>query len=99
MAERLGDASDVQSQTAEPRLYQVLLLNDDFTPMDFVVLVLRRFFNKAEEEATSIMWNVHKSGRGIAGVFPLEIAEMKVLQVTQFAKANEHPLKCTLESV
>ena len=78
-------------------MFAVLLLNDDYTPMDFVVLVLRRFFNKNEEEATAIMLDVHKKGSGIAGVFTLEVAEMKVMQVNQFAQMNQHPLKSTLE--
>lgn len=80
-----------------PKMFAVLLLNDDYTPMDFVVLVLRRFFNKNEEEATAIMLDVHKKGSGIAGVFTLEVAEMKVMQVNQFAQMNQHPLKSTLE--
>ncbi len=81
-----------------PKMYKVLLLNDDFTPMDFVVLVLRRFFAKSEEAATAIMLDVHKKGAGIAGVFTLEMAEMKTMQVNQFARMNQHPLKCTLEA-
>ena len=80
-----------------PKMYKVILLNDDFTPMDFVVLVLRRFFAKTEEQATEIMLDVHKKGAGIAGVFTLEMAEMKSMQVNQFARMNQHPLKCTLE--
>ncbi len=80
-----------------PKMYTVLLLNDDYTPMEFVTLVLRRFFGKSEEEATKIMLNVHKKGAGVAGVFSLEIAEMKVMQTNQFAQMNKHPLKSTLE--
>lgn len=80
-----------------PKMYKVLLLNDDFTPMEFVVLVLRRFFAKSEEESTKIMLDVHKKGSGLAGVYTLEMAEMKVMQVNQFARQNQHPLKCTLE--
>lgn len=80
-----------------PRMYRVLLLNDDFTPMDFVVLVLKRFFTKTEEEATQIMLDVHRKGAGTAGVFTLEMAEMKVMQVNQFARMNQHPLKSVLE--
>lgn len=80
-----------------PKMYKVILLNDDYTPMDFVVLVLRRFFAKSEEEATKIMLDVHKKGAGVAGVFSLEIAEMKVMQVNQFAQLNQNPLKSTLE--
>lgn len=80
-----------------PKMYKVLLLNDDYSPMEFVVLVLRRFFGKNEEEATKIMLDVHKKGSGVAGVFTLEVAEMKVMQVNQFSQLNEHPLKSTLE--
>lgn len=80
-----------------PKLYKVILLNDDYTPMDFVVLVLRRFFGKDEGQATKVMLDVHKKGAGVAGVFTLEVAEMKVMQVNQFAQMNEHPLKSTLE--
>ncbi|WP_413557816.1 ATP-dependent Clp protease adapter ClpS [Bdellovibrio sp. HCB209] len=80
-----------------PKMYKVILLNDDYTPMDFVVLVLRRFFAKSEDEATKIMLDVHKKGAGVAGVFSLEIAEMKVMQVNQFAQLNQNPLKSTLE--
>ncbi len=81
-----------------PKMYKVIVLNDDFTPMDFVVLVLRRFFAKTEEQATEIMLDVHKKGAGVAGVFTLEMAEMKSMQVNQFSRMNQHPLKCTLEA-
>lgn len=81
-----------------PRMYKVLLLNDDFTPMEFVVMILKRFFAKVDEEAQKIMLDVHKKGTGIAGVYILEVAEMKVMQVNQFARMNQHPLKCTLEA-
>ncbi len=80
-----------------PKMYKVILLNDDYTPMEFVVLVLHRFFGKTESEATKIMLDVHKKGAGVAGVFTLEVAEMKVMQVNQYAQMNEHPLKSTLE--
>ena len=80
-----------------PKMYKVLLLNDDYTPMDFVVLVLKRFFGKNEQEATKIMLEVHHKGAGVAGVFSLEVAEMKVMQTNQFAQLNQHPLKATLE--
>lgn len=80
-----------------PKMYKVMLLNDDFTPMEFVVLVLRRFFAKSEEEATKVMLDVHKKGAGLAGVYTLEMAEMKVMQVNQYSRQNQHPLKCTLE--
>ena len=80
-----------------PKMYVVILLNDDYTPMDFVVLVLRRFFGKSDEEAQKIMLDVHKKGSGTAGVYTLEVAEMKVMQVNQFAQLNQHPLKGSLE--
>ncbi|WP_413291611.1 ATP-dependent Clp protease adapter ClpS [Bdellovibrio sp. HCB337] len=80
-----------------PKMYKVILLNDDYTPMEFVVLILRRFFGKNEDEATKVMLDVHKKGSGVAGVFTLEVAEMKVMQVNQYSQMNEHPLKSTLE--
>ncbi len=82
-----------------PKMYAVLLLNDDYTPMEFVILVLKKFFAKTDEQATQVMLDVHKKGSGIAGVFTLENAEMKVMQVNQFARHNQHPLKSTLEEV
>lgn len=88
---------DTVPKVDTPRLYKVLLLNDDFTPMDFVVLVLKKFFSKNEQDATRIMLDVHHQGTGIAGIFALEAAEMKVMQVNQFARQNQHPLKSTLE--
>jgi ATP-dependent Clp protease adaptor protein ClpS len=80
-----------------PKMYKVILLNDDYTPMDFVTLVLRRYFAKDEEQANKIMLDVHKKGAGVAGVYTLEIAEMKAMQVNQFSRQNQHPLKTTLE--
>lgn len=88
---------DTINQVDVPKMYKVLLLNDDFTPMDFVILVLRRFFAKTEDQATQIMLDVHKKGSGTAGVFTLEVAEMKAMQVNQLSRANQHPLKCQLE--
>lgn len=88
---------DVLPVVETPRMYAVVLLNDDYTPMDFVILVLRRFFGKNEEEAQKIMLDVHEKGSGTAGVFTLEVAEMKVMQVNQFSQLNSHPLKCTLK--
>ncbi len=81
----------------QPTLYKVILLNDDFTPMEFVVVVLERFFYKNREEATHIMLHVHQKGIGICGLFTREIAETKVRQVMLFASQNRHPLQCTLE--
>lgn len=78
-------------------MYKVVLLNDDYTPMEFVVVVLERFFGKSQEEATQIMLHVHRRGIGICGVYPYEIAETKVTQVIDFARKNEHPLQCMLE--
>ena len=80
-----------------PSLYRVLILNDDYTPMEFVVHVLERFFNKDVETATKIMLRVHQHGIGECGVFTYEVAETKVSQVIDFARENQHPLQCTLE--
>jgi len=84
-------------KTKKPAMYKVLLLNDDYTPMEFVVHVLERFFSKSRQEATDIMLHVHRRGVGICGVFTYEIAETKVAQVMDFARANEQPLQCTME--
>ncbi|MCZ6863739.1 MAG: ATP-dependent Clp protease adapter ClpS [Alphaproteobacteria bacterium] len=84
-------------KTKKPSLYKVLMLNDDYTPMEFVVSVLERFFNKSHEEATQIMLHVHQRGVGVCGVFTYEIAETKVNQVMEFARRQQHPLQCTLE--
>jgi len=81
----------------EPKRYKVILVNDDFTPMEFVVEVLRSFFYLNEETATRIMLNVHTKGKGVCGVFSKDIAETKVVIVNEFAKENEHPLLCTME--
>jgi len=84
-------------RTKKPALYKVLLLNDDYTPMDFVVLVLERFFGKDRTAATEIMLAVHKKGVGLCGVYTYEIAETKVAQVMAFSRQHQHPLQCTLE--
>lgn len=84
-------------KTRKPNMYKVLLLNDDFTPMEFVVHVLERFFNKNRQEATDIMLHVHRRGVGVCGIFTHEVAETKVAQVMDFARANEQPLQCTME--
>ena len=84
-------------KTKKPSMYKVILLNDDYTPMEFVVHVLEKFFNKSRQEATDIMLHVHRRGVGICGVFTYEIAETKVAQVMDFARANEQPLQCTME--
>lgn len=81
----------------KPPLYKVLLLNDDYTPMEFVVVLLMRFFNMNQEQAEQVMIHVHTKGIGVCGVFPKEIAETKVRIVTDFASENQHPLQCTME--
>ena len=86
-----------KSVVKPPNPYKVLLLNDDYTPMEFVILVLERFFSKSHEEATNIMLHVHQKGVGICGVFTYEVAETKVTQVMDLAQQQEHPLQCTLE--
>jgi ATP-dependent Clp protease adaptor protein ClpS len=92
-----GIVTKPKPKTKKPSLYKVLLLNDDYTPMDFVVLVLERFFNKNREDATRIMLHVHQKGVGICGVYTYEIAETKVARVMNFARQNQHPLQCTME--
>lgn len=84
-------------KTKRPSLYRVLLLNDDYTPMEFVVLCLQRFFRMNMDEATRVMLHVHQKGVGVCGVFSYEVAETKVGQVMDFARQNQHPLQCTLE--
>ncbi|GBO80240.1 clp protease adaptor protein ClpS [Acetobacter aceti NRIC 0242] len=84
-------------KTRKPSMYKVLMLNDDYTPMEFVVHVLERFFNKNRDEATNIMLHVHKKGVGVCGVFTYEVAESKVSLVMDLARQNQHPLQCTIE--
>ena len=84
-------------QVKEPPSYQVVLINDDYTPMEFVVMVLEKIFNKKSEEATQIMLHVHKNGLGVCGTFTYEVAESKCKAVMDLAKKNEHPLQCTME--
>lgn len=86
-----------EGKTAFPGMYKVLLLNDDFTPMEFVTLILEKFFAKTHQEATEIMIQVHKSGVGICGVFTHEVAETKVTQVMDYARQHEQPLQCIME--
>jgi ATP-dependent Clp protease adaptor protein ClpS len=86
-----------RTQTKRPSMYRVLLLNDDYTPMEFVILVLQSYFNKNAEEATQIMLHVHHHGVGECGVFTYEIAETKVAQVMDHARKNQHPLQCIME--
>ena len=96
-----GDQTGVitrsHTETKKPSMYKVLLLNDDYTPMEFVVVVLMRFFRMDQQQATTIMLHVHRRGVGICGVYSYEIAETKVKQVSDFARRNEHPLQCTME--
>ncbi|UTO29347.1 ATP-dependent Clp protease adapter ClpS [Bartonella harrusi] len=89
--------TQMRSRLQNPKLYRVLLLNDDYTPMDFVVFVLKNFFKKSFEEATSIMLHVHKNGIGECGAYSYEIAEMKVVQVRECARQNEYPLQCIMK--
>ena len=92
-----GVIEKVKPKTKKPSMYKVIMLNDDYTPMEFVVHVLVRFFSKTREEATKIMLHVHQQGVGICGVFSYEIAETKVMQVMDCARQNQHPLQCTIE--
>ncbi|WP_089268413.1 ATP-dependent Clp protease adapter ClpS [Jannaschia aquimarina] len=95
-----GDTTVVtktKPKTAKPPLYKVLLLNDDYTPMEFVVHVLERFFGVSHSQAVEIMLTVHKKGVAVVGVYSHEIAETKVAQVMDFARRNQHPLQCTME--
>lgn len=87
----------IESELRPPSMYKVILINDDYTPMDFVIEVLARFFDKHEPQATDIMLTIHHQGKGICGIYPFGIAETKVLQVNQFARESQHPLLCTLE--
>ncbi len=86
-----------KTQAKKPSMYRVLLLNDDYTPMEFVITVLRKFFNKGQDEAHSIMLHVHHNGVGECGVFTYEVAETKVTQVMDFARKHQHPLQCIME--
>jgi len=93
----IGVITKTRPKTKKPSLYKVLLLNDDYTPMEFVIHVLERFFNKSPEEATIIMLHVHQHGVGICGLYTYEVAETKVTQVMDFARQHQHPLQCTME--
>jgi len=92
-----GIATKTRPKTKKPAMYKVLMLNDDYTPMEFVVGVLEKFFNLSPQQATEIMLHVHQRGVGICGVFTYEIAETKVTQVMDIARQREHPLQCTIE--
>ena len=86
-----------ETKLKPPPLYKVMLLNDDYTPMDFVVLVIQNFFYKSREQATQIMLKVHRDGMGVCGVFPRDVAATKVEQVVGFARQHQHPLQCVME--
>jgi ATP-dependent Clp protease adaptor protein ClpS len=86
-----------RSRTKPPPLFRVVLLNDDFTPMDFVVVVLQNFFAMSREQATIVMLKVHREGKGICGVYPRDVAATKVEQVSAFARQHQHPLACVME--
>ena len=92
-----GVVVKTKPKTKKPSMYKVIMLNDDYTPMEFVIYVLERFFSMNREEATRIMLHVHQRGVGVCGVFTYEVAETKVTQVMDFARQNQHPLQCTLE--
>ena len=92
-----GTIIEEKIEVKKPSFYQVLIMNDDYTPMEFVILVLERFFKKSRAEATQIMLHVHQKGMGVCGLYPYEIAETKVVQVMDFAKKNQHPLQCAME--
>jgi ATP-dependent Clp protease adaptor protein ClpS len=92
-----GLVLEAKPKTKKPAMYKVLMLNDDYTPMEFVVHILELFFNKGGEDAARIMLHVHQRGVGICGVYTYEVAETKVTQVIDFARQHEHPLQCTLE--
>ena len=92
-----GTVKLTRTKTQKPAMYKVLLLNDDYTPMEFVIYVLQRFFSKSAEDATKVMLHVHQNGVGICGVFTYEVAETKVTQVMDMARQHDHPLQCTME--
>ncbi len=95
----IGVATKTRTKPKKPSQYKVLLLNDDYTPMEFVVAVLKRFFGMNMEEATRVMLHVHQKGVGVCGIFTYEVAETKVTQVMDAARENQHPLQCTLEKI
>jgi ATP-dependent Clp protease adaptor protein ClpS len=94
---RTGALTLTRTRTKKPSMYKVLMLNDDYTPMEFVVDVLQHIFQKNREEATEIMLHVHQKGVGVCGVYTYEVAETKVTQTVDYARKNQHPLQCTLE--
>ncbi len=92
-----GIVTKTRPKTKKPSLYKVLILNDDYTPMEFVVHILERVFGKAREEAVEIMLHVHRRGVGVCGVYTFEVAETKVAQVIEMARRHQHPLQCSME--
>ena len=94
---QIGIATKTRAKPKKPSQFKVLMLNADYTPMEFVVMVLKRFFSMDLEQATRVMLHVHQRGVGVCGIFPYEIAETKVNKVMDFARQNQHPLQCTLE--
>ena len=100
MATKHQEVGLLEAQRAKlqpPKMYKVMLLNDDFTPMDFVIVVLQRFFSLDTEQATRIMLKVHNEGRGICGIYPRDVASTKVEQVRAYARQHQHPLACDME--
>jgi ATP-dependent Clp protease adaptor protein ClpS len=96
--DRQGETiTEIEEETTEPPMYKVLIHNDDFTTKLFVVEILIAVFNKPQDEATRLMWHVHKNGVGVCGIYPLEVAETKILQVKELARENGFPLKLTME--
>ncbi len=89
---------EAKPQIKRPPLYKVVLINDDYTPMEFVVHVLEQFFTMSREKATQVMLHVHTKGKGVCGVFSREIAETKVVQVNEYSRKHQHPLLCTMEA-
>lgn len=94
---KTGLVTKTRPKTRKPNLYKVLLLNDDYTPMEFVILILEKFFNKRHDEASRIMLHVHQRGVGVCGVYTFEVAETKVTQVMDYSRQHDHPLQCTME--
>ena len=100
MTEKFDPSTVLERQEAKvkpPPMYQVLLLNDDFTPMEFVVAVLQKFFGMSREKSTQVMLKVHREGRGVCGLFPKDVAATKVDQVSEYAHQHQHPLQCVME--
>lgn len=100
MSQKQDPTTVLDRETAKvkpPPMFQVVLLNDDYTPMEFVVIVLQKFFGKGREQATQIMLKVHRDGKGVCGVYPKDIATTKVEQVCSFARQHQHPLQCVME--